>query len=273
MATVVRDITAFTNEPFTDFKNPENRAKMEAALEKVRATFGTTYPLVIGDKQITDGPIETSINPAKPSEVIGKIVQANSKQALEAIEIAAKTFESWRKVSVEERAEYVFRMAEILDERKFELAAYLVYEVSKSWAEADGDIAELIDFAEYYAREALRIGAPQPVVPYPGEANELRYIPLGVGAIIPPWNFPGAIMGGMTMAAVVTGNTVVLKPASTSPVIAAQFCKILMEECGLPDGVVNFLPGPGGAMGDALVDHPLTRLIAFTGSKEIGIRI
>jgi 1-pyrroline-5-carboxylate dehydrogenase len=273
MATAVREITEFRNEPFTDFKDPSNKAAMEAALEKVRATFGTTYPVIIGDRVIADGPTEASVNPAKPSEVIGRIVQANAAQAVEAIEVADRTFESWRKVPVEERAEYIFRMAEIMRERKFELAAYLVYEVSKSWAEADGDIAELIDFAEYYAREAIRIGQPQPVVPYPGEKNELRYIPLGVGAIIPPWNFPGAIMGGMTMAAIVTGNTVVLKPASTSPVIAAVFTRMLLEDAGLPSGVVNFLPGPGGDIGDTIVDHPRTRFIAFTGSKQVGLRI
>ncbi|MEO5509087.1 MAG: L-glutamate gamma-semialdehyde dehydrogenase [Longimicrobiales bacterium] len=273
MATAVRDITGFSNEPFTDFKDPSNKAKMEAALEQVRATFGTTYPVIIGDRVIADGPTETSVNPAKPGEVIGNIVQATAAQAVEAIEVADRTFESWRKVSVEDRAEYIFRMAEIMRERKFELCAYLVYEVSKSWAEADGDIAELIDFAEYYAREAIRIGQPQPQVPFPGETNDLRYIPLGVGAIIPPWNFPGAIMGGMTMAAIVTGNTVVLKPASTSPVIAAVFVRMLLEDAGLPKGVVNFLPGPGADIGDTIVDHPRTRFIAFTGSKQVGLRI
>ena len=269
----MRKISDFRNEPFTDFKDPKNAQAMQAALDKVRATFGTKYPLIIGDRVITDGPTETSINPAKPGEVIGNIVQATKEQALEAIRVADETFETWRRTSWEERAEYLFRMAEIMRERKFELSAYLVYEVSKSWAEADGDIAELIDFAEYYAREALRLGGPQPVTPYPGEHNELRYIPLGVGAIIPPWNFPGAIMGGMTMAAVVTGNTVVLKPASTSPVIAAVFTRILIEEAGLPRGVVNFLPGPGSEIGDVIVDHPRTRFIAFTGSKQVGLRI
>jgi 1-pyrroline-5-carboxylate dehydrogenase len=165
------------------------------------------------------------------------------------------------------------RAAAIMRRRKFELSAWLVYEVSKSWAEADGDIAELIDFAEYYAHQMLKLAGPQPVVPFPGEENELRYIPLGVGAVIPPWNFPGAIMGGMVMAAIVAGNTVVVKPAHTAPTIAAQFMRILTEELHLPHGVVNFITGPGGEIGDALVDHPRTRFIAFTGSKEIGMRI
>ena len=165
------------------------------------------------------------------------------------------------------------RTAAKMRERKFELAAWMVYEVSKNWAEADGDVAELIDFAEYYAREMLRLAGPAPTVQVPGERNEMRYIPLGVGAIIPPWNFPGAIMGGMTMAAIVTGNTAVLKPAHTSPIIAAIFAKIFIEEAKLPAGVLNYLTGPGGAIGDTMVDHPKTRFIAFTGSKEIGLRI
>jgi 1-pyrroline-5-carboxylate dehydrogenase len=199
-------------------------------------------------------------------------VQATAEQANEAVETAAKAFESWKNVSARERAEVILKTAALLREKKFEFSALMVYEVSKSWAEADGDIAELIDFCEYYAREALRLAGPQPVVPYPGEKNELRYIPLGVGIVIPPWNFPSAIMGGMTAAAVVSGNTVVLKPASTSPTIAAWFVGALIES-GLPAGVVNFLPGPGSKVGDVLVDHPLTRFIAFTGSKEVGLRI
>jgi len=169
--------------------------------------------------------------------------------------------------------EALLRTAAAMRERRLELSALLVYEVSKSWVEADADVAELIDFCEYYAREALRLAGPQRVVPHAGEKNELRYIPLGVGIVIPPWNFPAAIMGGMTAAAVVTGNTVVLKPASTSPTIAAWFVRLFIEEGGLPAGVVNFLPGPGSRVGDVLVDHPLTRFIAFTGSKEIGLRI
>jgi 1-pyrroline-5-carboxylate dehydrogenase len=152
------------------------------------------------------------------------------------------------------------------------MAAWMVYEVSKSWVEAYADVAEAIDFMEFYAREMMRLGPPQPVVDYPGEENELRYIPLGVGAVIPPWNFPLAILTGMTTAAVVTGNTVVLKPASAAPTIAAKFMEV-MREASLPAGVINFLPGPGSSVGDILVTHPLTRFIAFTGSKEVGLRI
>jgi 1-pyrroline-5-carboxylate dehydrogenase len=194
------------------------------------------------------------------------------ERANRAIENANQTFQSWRKVPAEQRAAYLFKAADEMRRRKLELSAWLVYEVSKSWAEADGDIAEAIDFCEFYGREMLRLAGPQPVVQLPGEQDEMHYIPLGTGVAIPPWNFPGAIMVGLVVAPVVAGNTVVLKPASTSPIIAAKFIEVL-EAVGLPPGVVNFLPGPGGSVGDALVDHPKTRFIAFTGSKEIGLRI
>jgi len=266
------EIGEFRNTALTDFTDPANVERMEAALGSVRAALGKTYPLIIGGREIHGGTVLDSVNPGDPKQVVGRFVQATAEQANEAVETAAKAFESWRNVSARERAGVVLKTAALLREKKFEFAALMVYEVSKSWAEADGDIAELIDFLEYYAREALRLAGPQPVVPYPGEANELRYIPLGVGIVIPPWNFPSAIMGGMTAAAVVSGNTVVLKPASTSPTIAAWFVGALIES-GLPAGVVNFLPGPGSKVGDVLVDHPLTRFIAFTGSKEVGLRI
>jgi 1-pyrroline-5-carboxylate dehydrogenase len=176
-------------------------------------------------------------------------------------------------VPAEERAGYLIKAAAVMRRRKWELCALLTYEVSKSWAEADADVAEAIDFCEYYARQMIELGQPHPNVPVPGESNELHYIPLGVGAVIPPWNFPLAIAMGMTVAAIVAGNTVVLKPAHTSPTIAYKFVEILNDECMLPPGVLNFLTGPGAVLGDAMVDHPLTRFIAFTGSKEIGLRI
>jgi 1-pyrroline-5-carboxylate dehydrogenase len=265
----------YRNEPFTDFSNPENVKRMEEALAKVKSELGQTYPLIIGADRIMqtkDGLLE-SINPAHKEQVVGCFPNATVDDAKRAVEVAWETFQTWRKVDPETRARYLFKAAAAMRRRRLELAAWMVYEVSKSWVEADIDIAELIDFAEYYGRQMLKLGTPQPVVPFPGEDNELRYIPLGVGIVIPPWNFPGAIMGGMTMAALVAGNTVVLKPASTSPTIAAQFIRILLDECALPPGVVNFITGPGSTLGDALVDHPKTRFIAFTGSKEVGIRI
>src|SRR5690606_13218171 len=221
----------------------------------------------------TEGERDTARSPSDTKRIVGHTIRATVEQAREAIGAAEEAFRTWRKVPWEERADYLFRAAEALRARRFEFAAIMVYEVSKSWVEADADVAELIDFAEYYARESLRIGGPQPVVQYPGERDEFRYIPLGVGAVIPPWNFPGAIMGGMTMASIVAGNTVVLKPAHTATIIAAKFVELLIDELGLPGGVLNFVPGPGGKIGDALVDDPRTRFIAFTGSKEIGMRI
>ena len=263
----------FRNEPFTDFSIEANAAAMREALAKVKDELGHTHPLLIGGEHIELEDTFDSINPSQPSQVVGSFAKAGVEHANQAVEAAARAFETWRKVPGEDRARYLFRGAAAMRRRKFEFCAWLVYEVSKSWAEADADVAEAIDFMEYYGRQMVKLSGPQPVVDYPGEENELRYIPLGVGVVIPPWNFPLAIMVGMTTAAIVAGNTVVLKPASTSPAIAAQFVRLLVEESGLPDGVLNFTPGAGGAMGDALVDHPKTRFIAFTGSKEIGMRI
>lgn len=272
MATMT-EVAPFRNEPFLDWSDPDNVRQMEEALERIRGEFDRTYPLVIGEQRITEGRRDTATSPWQRDLVVGHTIRGTQQHARDAIAAAAAAFESWRKVSWEERADYLFRVAEVLRQRRFEYAALMVYEVSKSWPEADADVAELIDFAEYYAREALRIGQPHAVVPYPGERGELRYIPLGVGAVIPPWNFPGAIMGGMTMAAIVCGNTVVLKPAHTSTIIAARFTELLIDELGLPPGVLNFVPGPGAEVGEALVDDPRTRFVAFTGSKEVGIRI
>ena len=185
---------------------------------------------------------------------------------------ALKAFESWSRVSAGERASLLLSAAEIIRKRKFEFEAWLTYEVGKNWAEADADVGETIDFLEFYAREALRLAAATTPIQYPGERNELIYIPLGVGAVIPPWNFPFAIMAGMTAAAIVTGNTVILKPSSDSPTIAAKFVEVL-EEAGMPDGVVNFCPGSGASFGNAIVEHPKTRFIAFTGSKAVGLEI
>ncbi|HSK20997.1 MAG TPA: L-glutamate gamma-semialdehyde dehydrogenase [Longimicrobiales bacterium] len=272
MATVT-EIPPFTNEAFIDWNDADNVRQMEEALAQVRSEFDRTYPLIIGGRKVTEGERDTAHSPSDRNLVVGRTIRATAEQAREAIGAAEEAFRTWRKVPWEERADYLFRTAEALRARRFEFAAIMVYEVSKSWVEADADVAELIDFAEYYAREALRLGGPQPVVQYPGERDEMRYIPLGVGAVIPPWNFPGAIMGGMTLAAIVTGNTVVLKPAHTSTIIAAKFAELLVDDLGLPAGVLNFVPGPGSVIGDAIVDDPRTRFIAFTGSKEIGMRI
>lgn len=265
-------LTEFRNEPFTDFSKEENRVSFATSLAKVEAELGKEYDLIIGGEKIKTEQKITSFNPSNKTEVVGVVSKASQELAEKAMKAAASTFEMWKKVPGEKRARYLFKAAAIMRRRKHEFSAWLVKESGKSWAEADADTAEAIDFMEYYGREMLRYSAPQLVTPLDGENNELFYIPLGVGVVIPPWNFPLAIMAGMTTAAVVTGNTVILKPASITPVIAAKFMELL-EEVGLPAGVVNFVPGSGAEVGDYLVDHPLTRFISFTGSREVGLRI
>ncbi len=262
----------FMNEALVDFNLQENNQAMETALSKVSSSLGRDYDLIIGGKKISSVEKITCIDPSNPGNVVGTVSKASKKDAEAAMEAALKAFEAWKRVSPEERAGYLFKAAEKVRERKFELAAWMSYEVGKNWVEADAGVAEAIDFLEFYGREMLRIGSEQPVTQISGEKSELFYIPLGVAAVIPPWNFPAAIMIGMTSAAFAAGNTVVLKPSSDAPVIAAKFMEIL-QEIGLPDGVVNYLPGSGADVGDFLVQHPKTRLIAFTGSKEVGLRI
>jgi len=262
----------FVNEALVDFSDPANASRMQAALDKVRGELGRDYPLRVGGERInTDAKIR-SIDPSNPDSVIGTVSKADKAIAQKAIDVAAERFETWKYVPAEERARYLFDAAKIIRERKFEFSAWMVYEVGKNWVEADADTAEAIDFLEFYGREAIRLGQEQPIVKIPGEANALEYIPLGIGAVIPPWNFPFAIMAGMTTAALVAGNTVLLKPSSDSPVVAAKFIEVL-EEVGLPAGVVNYVPGSGADVGDFVVQHPKTRFIAFTGSKEVGLHI
>jgi 1-pyrroline-5-carboxylate dehydrogenase len=265
-------VSEFSNEPLTDFSKPENRKAMEAALKKAAAEFGHEYPMWIGGKKIITKEKRNSTNPSHPSQVIAVFQSATTEMANEAIEAAHKYFDTWKRVAAEERVQTLFRTAKILRERKFELAALVCYEVGKTWPEADADIAESIDFCEFYGREMLRLAEPQRLTPMRGERNYLVYIPLGVGVIIPPWNFPCAIMAGLVVASLVTGNTVVLKPATDSPAIAAIFVDILYE-AGIPKEALTFITGAGNVVGDVLVQHPKTRYIGFTGSKEVGLRI
>jgi len=262
----------FKNEPSVDFTREENQRRMHSAIEKVRSQLGREYDLIIDGRRIKTAEKIKSLNPARPSEIVGIHQKAGREHVEPAMQAALKAFESWSRTSVEERASLLFRVGDLLRERKFEFMAWLVFEVSKNWAEADGDIAETIDFCEFYSREALRLSKVTAPVQLPGERDHLFYIPLGVGAVIPPWNFPAAIMAGMTLASIVCGNAVVLKPSSDSPTIAAKFVELL-EEAGIPEGVVNFCPGSGGSFGDAIVAHPKTRYIAFTGSREVGLHI
>src|SRR5438034_11001888 len=262
----------FKNEPVLDFAQESTRRQQCDALELVQSQLGREHDLIIGDQRLKVSAKFTSINPSRRSEVIGVFQEGMPEHAARAVEAAYETFQTWKRAPAQERAEILFRAANLLRKRRFECNAWMILEVGKSWAEADADTAEAIDFGEFYGREALRYAGPQPLVRIPGEDNELRYIPLGVGAVMPPWNFPCAIMAGMTTASLVAGNAVVLKPSSDSPAVAAFFVEIL-REAGLPPGVVNFVTGSGGKVGNALVEHPKTRFVAFTGSKQVGLHI
>jgi 1-pyrroline-5-carboxylate dehydrogenase len=256
----------------TDFARPEAVSAFQKALAEAKGQLGREHPLVIGGERLKGDSTFESRNPARPAEVVGRFQAASREQAARAVEVAWRAFGEWSRVPAAERAAYLIEAARRMRERRHLFSAWMVYEVGKSWPEADADTAEAIDFLEFYAREMLRYDAPPPLTQLPGERDVMVYVPLGVGAIIPPWNFPLAICVGMTSAAIVTGNTTVVKPASDSPVIAWQF-HALMEEVGLPPGVFNFVTGSGSVVGDAIVRHPKTRFVSFTGSKEVGVGI
>jgi len=265
-------VGTFRNEHFLDFAKPEIREQMLTALAKVEADFGREYDLVINGKKIKTDDKSTSINPSNKDQVIGLISKADTALAEEAMTAALNAFTWWKDFDPKARARVLLKASAIMQRRRYEFLAWMVYESGKIWVEADVEFAEAIDFLEFYAREMVRLSEEQNLTRWDGEDNELTYIPLGVGIIIPPWNFPLAIMAGMTASAIVAGNTVLLKPATPTQVIAAKFVEVLIE-AGLPDGVVNFVPGSGSVIGDYLVDHPKTRFISFTGSKEVGCRI
>ncbi len=261
----------FSNEPYLDFSKPENQQRMVAAIANRKSQADRVWDLVVGGKHLKTKEQFTSINPSDKTPV-GTFQKATVKEAELAMRAALKTFETWRFMPAIERAAIFLRASRIMKQRRFDFDAAMVLEEGKNWLEADADFAEAVDFLEFYAREAIRYDQPCGVTPYPGESQEVRYIPLGVGVVIPPWNFPCAIMAGMTTAAAVAGNTVVLKPSSDAPLLAALFVEVL-EEAGLPPGVVNLLTGPGGSVGDYLVEHPKTRFVSFTGSKAVGLGI
>jgi len=250
----------FRNEPVRAFADEGSRNGMRAALSRVHAAFGRTYPLVIGGKGIFGPGTIPSVNPARPHEIVGDVVAATPQDVHDALDVATEAFATWSRTPVSERAQLLFRAAAALRERKDWYDALMIFEVGKTWVEADADTAEAIDFLEFYGREALRLAEPAPLVPSPyNEDNQLRYLALGVGAVIPPWNFALAIMAGMTSAALVTGNTVVLKPAPDAAVVAAHFVDLL-HELGLPPGVVNYVPGDALTVGETLVADRRTRL-------------
>jgi 1-pyrroline-5-carboxylate dehydrogenase len=262
----------FRNEPYRDFQQPEHRRSMEDALAAVRGELGRPYDLWIGGApQKGDGTFR-SLNPSHPAEVVGVHQRATAAQAAQAIESAHSFFPEWAATPASERVRLVVKAADLLRQRKSEYNAWLVMESGKNWPEAEADTAEAIDFCEYYARQMLALTQPDPLVQMPGETNELVYLPLGVGVIIPPWNFPLAILAGMAVAALVTGNTVVIKPSSDTPTIAAKFLEILLE-AGFPPRACSLVTGSGAVIGDVLVEHPKTRFVSFTGSMEVGLRI
>ncbi|KDE50471.1 MULTISPECIES: L-glutamate gamma-semialdehyde dehydrogenase [Geobacillus] len=265
-------VQPYRHEPLTDFTVEANREAFLAALKKVESELGRDYPLVIGGERVMTEDKITSINPANKTEVVGRVAKANKELAERAMKTADEAFRTWSRMSPEARADILFRAAAIVRRRKHEFSAWLVKEAGKPWREADADTAEAIDFMEYYGRQMLKLKDGIPVESRPGETNRFFYIPLGVGVVISPWNFPFAIMAGTTVASLVTGNTVLLKPASATPVVAYKFVEVL-EEAGLPAGVLNYIPGSGAEVGDYLVDHPRTRFISFTGSRDVGIRI
>ncbi|SHS97287.1 aldehyde dehydrogenase [Mycobacteroides abscessus subsp. abscessus] len=265
-------VQPYKHEPFTDFSNDQEREGYLLGLQTVEGYIGQDYDVIIGGERVSTEDKIFSYNPSHKTEVVGRVSKANRELAEKAMQAAVEAFKTWRKAKPELRADVLFKAAAIIRRRKHEFSALLTKEAGKPWREADADTAEAIDFLEYYARQMLLLKDGVPVNSRPNEFNRYDYIPLGVGIIISPWNFPLAIMAGTTVAAIVAGNTVLLKPASTTPVVAAKFVEV-MEEAGLPKGVLNFVPGSGAEVGDYLVDHKDTRFISFTGSRDVGLRI
>jgi 1-pyrroline-5-carboxylate dehydrogenase len=262
----------FKTEQPLDFSVPENEQGLREWIKTVEQQLGKEYPIVIGGEERYTGEWITSVNPGNPDQVVGKVAKASKQDAEDAVKAAQKAFKKWRTMSAKGRASVLFKLAGLIRKHRLELDAWLVYELDKPWDEADGEVAEAVDFLEWYARRALDLEKPANLSSHPDEANELLNMPMGVGVVIPPWNFACAIFTGLTMSGVAAGNTVVLKPASNTPVVGYRIFQ-LMQEAGVPDGVVNFLPGSGAEVGDTLVEHPMIRFVTFTGSAEVGVRI
>ncbi len=262
----------FLNEPYADFSLPAERTRQQDALDAVRAELGRAYPSRIAGAECGAQSEFTSWDPARPSQAVGHHCRGTVEMAVRAIESVHAAFASWSRTPAERRVEMLFAVAAILRRRKAEFNAWLIFEAGKTWVEAEAETAEASDFCDYYARQMLRWNSPDPLVQLPGERGLLRYLPLGVGVIIPPWNFPLAILAGMAVAALVAGNTVVIKPSSDTPTVAAKFVEVLLE-AGFPPESFAFLPGSGAAVGDILVKHPLTRFVSFTGSRDVGLHV
>jgi 1-pyrroline-5-carboxylate dehydrogenase len=262
----------YKNEVYLDWSEEKNVEAMRAALREVGSRLDRSYPAIIGGKRVeTDGEI-VSVNPADPSQVVGRTASATEREADMALDTATRAFETWSRTAPEARARILLRASAIMKRSKFELLAWEAYEGGKPWFEADAQVAEAIDFLEYYAREMLRLKDGVEIYSVPGEESRYTYQSMGVGVIIAPWNFPTAILTGMSSAAIVAGNTVIMKPSEFTSVIGAVVAEIF-EEAGLPEGVLNFLPGYGSEVGDYLVEDARTRFISFTGSMKTGLRI
>lgn len=265
-------VVPFKNEPGIDFSVQANVERFNEELRKVKAQLGQDIPLVINGEKLTKTDTFNSVNPANTSQLIAKVSKATQDDVEKAFESANHAYQSWKKWSHKDRAELLLRVAAIIRRRKEEISAIMVYEAGKPWDEAVGDAAEGIDFIEYYARSMMELADGKPVLDREGEHNRYFYKPIGTGVTIPPWNFPFAIMAGTTLAPVVAGNTVLLKPAEDTVLTAYKLMEIL-EEAGLPQGVVNFVPGDPKEIGDYLVDHKETHFVTFTGSRATGTRI
>jgi 1-pyrroline-5-carboxylate dehydrogenase len=265
-------IPDFRNEPATDFTDQNNFDLMQKAISQAKKEFNREYELIIDGKKIRTDDKFASLNPSNPGQVVGYAFNADNDLVEQAVNSSLKAFEEWRNVSPTIRARYLFKTAALMRKRKAELTAVMILESGKNWAEADGDVAEAIDFLDFYGTRALQMAERQPLSRVKGEDNDLCYIPLGVGVIISPWNFPLAILTGMTCGPLVMGNSVIVKPASNTPVIAYKLFE-LMEEAGVPKGVINLVYGGGSTVGTHLVRHPKIRFINFTGSKEVGLFI
>ncbi len=265
-------LPAFRNEPVDTFSSETSRHNAANVLKHIKAELGREYALRIAGRRVKTGDHLRSVNPSRPSEIAGIHEMATADLAREAIQDAHAYFPEWAATPVARRIELVAKTAAIIRRRKLEFDSWLVLEAGKTWFEADADVSEAIDFCEYYARQMAKLASPAEVHQMPGEHDEMIYLPLGVGLIIPPWNFPLAILTGMTAAALVAGNTVVIKPSSETPTIAAKFAEVL-EEAGFPPRSFSLVTGRGSVIGDLMVEHPLTRFISFTGSREVGLRI
>ncbi|MEX2502813.1 MAG: L-glutamate gamma-semialdehyde dehydrogenase [Trueperaceae bacterium] len=259
-------------EPYSDFSDPHVSDGFRATVEAVRGRLGADWPLVIDGERIDTGDWIASHDPCKPGRLVGRAAAGGPEQIEAAFQAALRAQPAWGALPAAHRARALVKLAAVMRRRKWELSAWEVFEAGKNYAEAEGDVAEAIDFCEYYARQAMDLDDALDTYTYDGEENTAFLQPIGVGVVIPPWNFLLAILTGITVGPVVAGNAVILKPSPKTPIIAGLFMEML-DEAGFPPGVVNLLTGEDAVLGDALVEDPRTRFVNFTGSVGTGQRI